>query len=80
MNTMSIPLLAIAGLSGAHLLGWSAPEDTPRVQSQAACIPAAVPTIPPEYLFYHGLVSPHAALSDKPTVQASCPSSKVIRT
>jgi hypothetical protein len=80
MNAMSMPLLVIAGLSGALLLGWSATEVTPRGQSQAACIPAAVQVIPPEYLFYHGLVSPHAALSDKPTVQASCPSSKVIRT
>jgi hypothetical protein len=41
---------------------------------------AAAPTLAPDYLFYHGLVSPHAPKLGQPTPHPQCNRSKVIRT
>ncbi|NTV87274.1 MAG: hypothetical protein HGA21_11080 [Burkholderiaceae bacterium] len=80
MNALSTPLALLVGLVAALLLGWSALEASAREQPRLTCAPAAKPSVPPEYLFYHALVSPHAALSDKQIVHASCPPSKLVRT
>jgi len=80
MSALSKPLVAIAGLTAVLLLGWSWLDVSAREHPETACAPVSRAAIPPEYLFYHALVSPHAALSDKRDVHASCPPSKLIRT
>lgn len=82
MKTLSIPSIALAGLTAALLMLWQAPDAAARAQPAAACSAAA--SVPAEYLFYHALVAPHAALtppaSGTRSLHASCPSKKVIRT
>lgn len=82
MKTLSIPLIALAGLSAALLMVWQTPDAAARAQPAAACTVAA--SVPAEYFFYHSLVAPHAALtppaSGTRSLHASCPSKKVIRT
>ena len=80
MNTLSKPIALLVALVAALLLGWSALDVSAREHPKWTCAPAAKPSVPPEYLFYHALVSPHAALSDQRVVHASCPPSKLIRT
>jgi len=72
MNALSKPIAVIAGLFAV----WS----TPDVPPQMACVPADKSAIPPDYLFYHALASPNAALSNKRDVHVPCPPSKIIRT
>jgi hypothetical protein len=49
-----------------------------------SCAPLTTAAIPADYLFYHGLVTTHPLTrprpSEKPRLQASCTSHKVIRT
>jgi len=82
MKTLSTPLIALAGLTGTLLMGWQTPDAVARAQPAAAC--TATASVPAEYLFYHALVAPHAALtppaSGKRSLHAFCPSKKVIRT
>jgi hypothetical protein len=86
MKTLSMPLIALAGLSAAVLMLWQTPDAAARAQPTAACTaPAsAAGSVPAEYFFYHALVAPHAALtppaSGVRSLHASCPSKKVIRT
>jgi hypothetical protein len=42
--------------------------------------PAAAPTLAEDYLFYHGLVSPHAPKLGQSAPHPQCNRSKVIRT
>lgn len=42
--------------------------------------PAPAPTLAGDYLFYHGLVSPHAPKPGQPAPHPQCNRSKVIRT
>jgi hypothetical protein len=80
MNALSKPLALLVAPVAALLLGWSALDASARDHPRLTCAPAAKPSVPPEYLFYHALVSPHAALSDKRVAHASCPPSRLIRT
>jgi hypothetical protein len=82
MKTLSIPKITLAGLAAALMMVWQTPDAADRSQLAAPCTAAA--SVPAEYLFYHALVAPHAALpspaSGTRSLHASCPSKKVIRT
>jgi len=82
MKALSIPLIALAGLTSALLTVWQAPDAAARGKPAAAC--AAAASVPAEYFFYHALVAPHAALtppaSGTRSLHAFCLSKKVIRT
>ena len=79
MNALSIPLLSLSGLVSAFPV--AAVSTTPgAVAVPARCAPAPKPAVPPDYLFYHALVAPHTALSDKWPTQAACATRTVVRT
>lgn len=44
------------------------------------CAPAPKRAVPADYLFYHALVAPHAALSGRRPAQAGCATRRVVRT
>ncbi|MFN3544686.1 MAG: hypothetical protein ACK4UX_07515 [Thiobacillus sp.] len=79
---MSTPIKLFAAallLSSALLVGWAEPEAATRGAKRADCrVPQS--TVPPEYLVYHGLVSPHGALG-APRVETACaPAPRRVRT
>lgn len=78
MNTLSISLLTLLGLAPAYPAAASSMR--PAMAVPTRCAPAPKPAVPPDYLFYHGLVAPHAALSDRRPAQAACATRKVVRT
>lgn len=78
MNTLSIPLLTLLSLAPAFTAAASSVR--PAMAVPARCAPAPKPAVPPDYLFYHGLVAPHAALSDRRPTQAACTPRRTIRT
>jgi len=49
-----------------------------------SCAPLTTAGVPADYLFYHGLVTPHPPTrpqpSETPRLQASCTTHKVVRT
>jgi len=80
MNTLSMFLIAAAGLSAFPLLE---PPGTPAAgwtTTQAACPVASTSSVPAEYLEYHARVAPLSGVPGKTTILASCPPRKVIRT
>lgn len=77
MNTLTNILIAAAGFVVAPT-GLS--EATTSSAVAVHCASAVKPSVPAEYLFYHSLVAPQAALAPRNNVQASCPPRKVIRT
>jgi len=80
MNRSKLPLL----LSVLTLLAWppaSASASVRQADMNFNCAsPAAAPTLAEDYLFYHGLVSPHAPKLGQPAPHPQCNRSKVIRT
>lgn len=62
MSTRPLSIAAIALLAAGLLTGWTLPAPTPASPRPVACEsdPASVPA---DYLLYHALVSPHAALA-----------------
>lgn len=82
MKPLSIPLIALAGLTATLLTVWQSPDAAARGQPAAAC--AAAASVPAEYFFYHALVAPHAAPTPFPSgnrsLHASCPSKNGVRT
>jgi len=78
MNRSSLPLL----LSVLTLLAWlPASASVRQADMNFDCAPpAAAPTLAQDYLFYHGLVSPHAPKLGQPAPHPQCNRSKVIRT
>lgn len=71
---MSAPtsiLAAIAVLATALLTGWTRPSPTPAVPRPVAC-EAGAPSVPADYLLYHALVSPHAALTPPRSDASHC--------
>ena len=50
------------------------------VAASPHCAPAPKSAVPPDYLFYHALVAPHAALSDRRSAPATCAARRVVRT
>ena len=77
---MSAPtsiLAAIAVLATALLTGWTRPSPTPAVPRPVACEAG----VPADYLLYHALVSPHAALTPPRSDASRCtPSSRRVHT
>jgi hypothetical protein len=78
MNRSNLPLL----LSVLTLLAWlPASASVRQADMKFNCAsPAAAPTLAEDYLFYHGLVSPHAPKLGQPAPHPQCNRSKVIRT
>ena len=78
MSTLSIPLLTLLGLVPAFTAAASSMR--PALAVPARCVPVPKPSVPPDYLFYHGLVAPHAALSEPRPTQAACTPPRTVRT
>ncbi len=78
MNRSNLPLL----LSVLTLLAWlPASASVRQADMNFSCAArAAAPALAPDYLFYHGLVSPHAPKLGQPAPHPQCNRTKVIRT
>jgi hypothetical protein len=79
MNTLSMPMMAGAGLIAALFAGSSAPGQAAKPPSTVSCTPPAAASVPAEYFVYHALVAPHAPLSGRRGAAATCAPAKVIR-
>lgn len=80
MRTLSISLIAAAGLSPLLLLDTSSPATAGWTRAGAACAVASTPAVTAEYLEYHAMVAPLAVVPDRPSSHAACSPRKVIRT
>ena len=78
MNRSTLPLL----LSVLTLLAWlPASASVRQADLSFSCAPrATAPTVAEDYLFYHGLASPHAPKLGQPAPHPQCNRTKVIRT
>ena len=78
------PVIVAAGLAASLLFGLSSAHAAAKPRAALSCAPAATAAIPPDYLYYHGLVAAHPLLrpepKEKPGLLASCTQRKVIRT
>jgi hypothetical protein len=79
MKTLSIPLLVLLGSLSSFPAAAAAVSAGPAVMP-LRCEPAAKPAVPRDYLFYHGLVAPHAALSERRPAPAACATRRGVRT
>lgn len=78
MNTSNLPLL-LPVLALLAALPASAGHRQADMNFSCAS-PAPAPTLAEDYLFYHGLVSPHAPKLGQPAPHSRCNRGKVIRT
>ncbi len=79
MKILSNPLLVLLGLVSPFPAVASSVPAGPAVVP-LRCEPAPKQAVPPDYLFYHGLVAPHAALSERRPSQAACTPRRGVRT
>lgn len=78
MNKSNLPLL----LSVLTLLAWlPASASVRQADMSFSCASRTeAPPLAEDYLFYHGLVSPHAPKVGQPALHPQCNRTKVIRT
>jgi len=79
MKTLSMPIALAASCSLLLLAGWAMADRAPQSHARAGCVPAATSAVPADYLMYHALVAPQAALTDRRGDPASCAPRKVTR-
>lgn len=81
MSAPTFSLAAITVLATALLTGWTLPPHTTAATPAAPRPVACEAGVPADYLLYHALVSPHAALTPPRSDASRCtPSSRRVHT